>query len=83
MGNVKVIGELKIERKIKDMEIGEEGYTVPWAYDANNRELNEDYPIIDIFCGNNAETASMKVQCINNIAGYKNTITPPENYKFH
>jgi len=82
MGNVKVIGELKIERKIKDMEIGEEGYTVPWAYDANSKELNEEYPIIDIYCGNKAETASMKVQCID-VAGYRYTITLPENYEFH
>jgi len=78
---IKVMGEVKRERKIKDMEKGEEAYTLPWAYDADKGELNENSPIVDTFCGNNAGTTSMKVKRID-VADYKYTITVPKDYEF-
>ena len=77
---IKVMGEVKRERKIKDMKKGEEAYTLPWAYDADKGELNENSPIVDTFCGNNAGTTSMKVKRID-VADYKYTITVPKDYR--
>ena len=47
-------------RKIKDMRREEIGYAVPWAYDPESQELNEDFGIEPEPGG----TLEMAVRCI-------------------
>ena len=59
MSNIlKVTGKPERERKIRDMLIGETGYTVPWA--VQDGELNESFPIKPDKFG----TRSLRVECV-------------------
>lgn len=52
-------GPPKPERTIADMEPGETGYTVPWAYDRKSGNLNTSYRITS-----GGGTACLWVECL-------------------
>ena len=59
MSNIlKVTGKPERERKIRDMLIGETGYTVPWA--VRDGALNESFTIEP----NKGGTLSLRVECV-------------------
>ena len=45
-------------KRISDMKVGENGYTVPWAYDPGTKELNDVFSIHKYKGG----TVEMKVE---------------------
>jgi len=76
------IGKAKKARKISDMEVGENGYAVPWAAtfdeDGNVISLNDDFTVTD----SNAigETASMFVS--RTLFGYTVDLRGCEGYEY-
>lgn len=69
------IGEVQYQKRIKDMKFGDDGYTVPWAYDPKSNELDLNYPIYDGCQG----TVQMRVRCIGR-GNY--TLTGARDYKY-
>lgn len=57
---VKVINEPAYQRQVGDMDPGEVGYTIPWAYNKNLRRLDETVEIISFKSGMN----TLLVKCI-------------------
>ena len=58
-GNVKNVigGEPEPQKTIADLQVGESGYAVPWAYENGN--LNTSFSI-----GEKGGTASLWVECV-------------------
>jgi hypothetical protein len=52
-----VYGIINRRRTLKDLKIGESGYTVPWAYQPGDNLLNLEFNLYDSNRGN----ATMKV----------------------
>jgi|TARA_R100000789_G_scaffold79044_2_gene74241 hypothetical protein len=75
MSNIKLIGTFNRKRQIKDMKMGEEGYTLPWAYNLETGVLNKRYPVSSNKKGN----MEMKIVRIN-VAGYEYSLYPPEDF---
>lgn len=50
----------KFGRRIKDMQPGELGYSVPWAYSPNTSTLNEEFTIHPYKQG----TVELPVRCL-------------------
>lgn len=46
---VKVINTpyVVVSKKLSQMNYGEKGYTVPWAYDPRTNELDLDFPVVE------------------------------------
>jgi hypothetical protein len=50
---VEQVGEFLLEKKVKDMLEGEQGYCVPWAYDPVTQILDDDFVVqSDVGIGN-------------------------------
>ena len=61
MNNVtKVIDEPPPKPKIGDMEPGENGYTIPWAYNKDLRRLDESAEIVP----NKFKSSTLFVTCV-------------------
>lgn len=59
MTKIKHIGKRpEPDRTIADMDLGEVGYTVPWAYDADTGELNRNFTI-----GRRGGTCQLRIEC--------------------
>jgi len=59
VNSVTGVSEESRRRYIKDMEPGETGYTVEWAYDEKTGQLDDGFPI-----SSKGGTASMRVTCV-------------------
>ena len=51
---------IRLETRIKNMRLGEIGYTVPWAYDPKTNKLNLEYSVEPATHG----TVQMEVICL-------------------
>lgn len=58
MAKAMLVGSYPRERRINEMEAGEVGYTVPWAYAPETEELNDAFTISE-----KGGTACMRVSC--------------------
>lgn len=54
------VSQESLRRKIHEMELGEVGYAVEWAFDEDTQELNMEFTIHEEMAG----TASMRVTCV-------------------
>jgi len=55
---VRFDGNIQYKKRIKDLRIGESGFVVPWAYNPNTNELDQEFSV-----GERGGTVQLRVYC--------------------
>ena len=77
MVKAKFNGTARIQRKVKDMEVSEVGYVVPWAFNPQTSQLDDDAPLY------REPKGTVQLKVVRKKSGYECALAPGASYEWH